>query len=113
MKRLALLLVAMFALGAILVACGSQPAAEPQVIEKIVEVEKVVEKEIEVVKEIEVEVEKEIIKIERIEVPVEKIVEVQKIVEKEVEVIKSNLGEAPDLAAQVAAGTLPPVWDRI
>ena len=135
MKRLALLLVAMFALGAILVACGSQPAAEPQVIEKIVEVEKVVEKEvevqvevvkevevevekvvekeIEVVKTIEVEVEKEIIKIERIEVPVEKIVEVQKIVEKEVEVIKSNLGEAPDLAAQVAAGTLPPVWDRI
>ena len=135
MKRLALLLVAMFALGAILVACGSQPAAEPQVIEKIVEVEKVVEKEvevqvevvkevqvevekvvekeIEVVKEIEVEVEKEIIKIERIEVPVEKVVEVQKIVEKEVEVIKSNLGEAPDLAAQVAAGTLPPVWDRI
>ena len=137
MRRSALLLVAMFALGAILVACGSQPAAEPQVIEKIVEVEKVVEKEvevqvevvkevevqvevekvvekeIEVVKEIEVEVEKEIIKIERIEVPVEKIVEVQKIVEKEVEVIKSNLGEAPDLAAQVAAGTLPPVWDRI
>ena len=48
MKRLALLLVAMFALGAILVACGSQPAAEPQVIEKIVEVEKVVEKEVEV-----------------------------------------------------------------
>ena len=41
MKRLALLLVAMFALGAILVACGS---AEPQIVEKIVEVEKVVEK---------------------------------------------------------------------
>ena len=57
MKRLALLLVAMFALGAILVACGSQPAAEPQVIEKIVEVEKVVEKEVEVQVEVVKEVE--------------------------------------------------------
>ena len=125
----------MFVLGAILAACGSQPAAEPQVVEKIVEVEKVVEKEVEVpvevvkevevekvvekevevevVKEIEVEVEKEVVKVERIEVPVEKVVEVQKIVEKEVEVVRSNLGESPDLAAQVAAGTLPPVWDRI
>ena len=135
MKRSALLLAAMFVLGAIIMACGSQPAAEPQVVEKIVEVEKVVEKEVEVpvevvkevevervvekevevevVKEIEVEVEKEVVKVERIEVPVEKIVEVQKIVEKEVEVVRSNLGEAPDLAAAVAAGTLPPVWERI
>ena len=111
MKRSALLLAAMFLLGAIVAACGSQPAAEPQVVEKIVEVEKVVEKEVpvevvkevevekvvekevEVVKEIEVEVEKEVVKVERIEVPVEKVVEVQKIVEKEVEVVKSNLGE--------------------
>ena len=135
MKRSALLLAAMFVLGAIIMACGSQPAAEPQVIEKIVEVEKVVEKEVEVpvevvkevevekvvekevevevVKEIEVEVEKEVVKVERIEVPVEKVVEVQKIVEKEVEVVRSNLGESPDLAAQVAAGSLPPVWERI
>ena len=133
MKRSILLLAAMFVLGAILAACGSQPAAEPQVVEKIVEVEKVVEKqvevpvevvkevevekvvekEVEVVKEIEVEVEKEVVKVERIEVPVEKIVEVQKIVEKEVEVVRSNLGESPDLAAQVSAGTLPPVWERI
>ena len=133
MKRSALLLAAMFVLGAIIMACSSQPAAEPQVVEKIVEVEKVVEKEVEVpvevvkevevekvvekevevVKEIEVEVEKEVVKVERIEVPVEKVVEVQKIVEKEVEVVRSNLGESPDLAAQVAAGTLPAVWDRI
>ena len=135
MKRSALLLAAMFVLGAIIMACGSQPAAEPQVVEKIVEVEKVVEKEVEVpvevvkevevekvvekevevevVKEIEVEVEKEVVKVERIEVPVEKVVEVQKIVEKEVEVVRSNLGEAPDLAAAVSAGTLPPVWERI
>ena len=129
MKRSALLLVAMFILGATIAACDSQPAAEPQVVEKIVEVEKVVEKtvevpvevekivekevEVEVVKEIEVEVEKEVIKVERIEVPVEKVVEVQKIVEKEVEVVRSNLGESPDLAAQVAAGSLPPVWDRL
>ena len=42
--------------------------------------------------------------------PVERVVEVQKIVEKEVEVVRSNLGEAPDLAAQVAAGSLPAVW---
>ena len=126
MKRLALLLAAMFVLGATIAACG---ASEPQVVEKIVEVEKVVEKEVEVVKEvevevekevevevvkeIEVEVEKEVVKVERIEVPVEKIVEVQKIVEKEVEVVRSNLGESPDLAAQVSAGTLPPVWERI
>ena len=135
MKRSVLLLAAMFVLGAILAACSSQPAAEPQVVEKIVEVEKVVEKEVqvevpvevvkevekvvteqvevEVVKEVEVEVEKEVVKVERIEVPVEKVVEVQKIVEKEVEVVRSNLGESPDLAAAVAAGTLPPVWDRI
>ena len=135
MKRSALLLAAMFVLGAIIMACGSQPAAEPQVVEKIVEVEKVVEKEVEVpvevvkevevekvvekevevevVKEIEVEVEKEVVKVERIEVPVEKVVEVQKIVEKEVEVVRSNLGEAPALAAAVSAGTLPPVWERI
>ena len=129
MKRSALLLVAMFILGAIIAACGSQPAAEPEVVERIVEVEKVVEKtvevpvevekivekevEVEVVKEIEVEVEKEVVKVERIEVPVERVVEVQKIVEKEVEVVRSNLGEAPDLAAQVAAGSLPAVWDRI
>ena len=126
MKRLALLLAAMFALAAVVAACGTP---EPQVVEKIVEVEKqvevpvevvkevevekVVEKEVEVVKEIEVEVEKEVVKVERIEVPVEKVVEVQKIVEKEVEVVRSNLGEAPDLAAAVDAGTLPPVWDRI
>ena len=135
MKRSALLLAAMFVLGAIIMACGSQPAAEPQVVEKIVEVEKVVteqvevpvevvkevevekvvekEVEVEVVKEIEVEVEKEVVKVERIEVPVEKVVEVQKIVEKEVEVVRSNLGEAPDLAASVSAGSLPPVWERI
>ena len=135
MKRSVLLLAAMFVLGAILAACSSQPAAEPQVVEKIVEVEKVVEKEVqvevpvevvkevekvvteqvevEVVKEVEVEVEKEVVKIQQIEVPVEKVVEVQKIVEKEVEVVRSNLGESPDLAAAVAAGTLPPVWDRI
>ncbi len=131
MRRSALILAAMFVLGALLAACSSQPAAEPQVVERIVEVEKVVEKEVEVpvevvkevekevvkevevVKEIEVEVEKEVVKVERIEVPVEKVVEVQKIVEKEVEVVRSNLGESPDLAAQVAAGTLPPVWERI
>ena len=63
----------LLALGAVFVlalaaACGSQPAAEPQVIEKIVEVEKVVEKEVQVP----VEVVKEVV--------VEKIVEVEKVV---------------------------------
>ena len=63
-------------------------AAEPQVVEKIVEVEKQVEVPVEVVKEVEVEVEKQV------EVPVEVVkeveVEVEKVVEKEVavEVVK-------------------------
>ncbi|CAI8027938.1 Oligopeptide-binding protein OppA [Geodia barretti] len=64
---LLLALGAVFVL-ALAVACGSQPAAEPQVIEKIVEVEKVVEKEVQVP----VEVVKEVV--------VEKIVEVEKVV---------------------------------
>ena len=126
MKRSALLLAAVFALAAIFAAaCGSQPAAEPEVITvvetvvvteevvKEVEVEKVVEKEVEVevVKEVEVEVEKEVVKVERIEVPVDRVVEVEKIVEKEV--VITNFNESPDLAAAVAAGSLPPVYERL
>lgn len=126
MKRSALLLAAVFALAAIFAAaCGSQPAAEPEVITvvetvvvteevvKEVEVEKVVEKEVEVevVKEVEVEVEKEVVKVERIEVPVDRVVEVEKIVEREV--VITNFNESPNLAAEVAAGNLPPVYERL
>ena len=68
MKRSALLLVAMFILGAIIAACGSQPAAEPEVVERIVEVEKVVEKTVEVPVEVEKIVEKEVEVVKEIEV---------------------------------------------
>ena len=73
------LIVALMSIAA-LVAIGC--AGEPQVVEKIVEVEKQVEVPVEVVKEVEVE--------KQVEVPVEVVkeveVEVEKVVEKEVEV---------------------------
>ena len=83
----AALIVAMFAVFAVM-ACSS----EPQIVEKIVEVEK--EVPVEVVKEVEKVVEKEV-EVEKVvekEVPVEVVkeveVEVEKVVEKEVEVVK-------------------------
>ena len=74
--RLSALIVGLLSVAALVaVGCG---ASEPQVVEKIVEVEKQVEVPVEVVKEVEVEkvVEKEVA------------VEVEKVVEKEVEVVK-------------------------
>ena len=111
------------AIVALALACGSEaPAApEPVVIEK------------EVIKEVEVEkvveVEKEVIK----EVEVEKVVEVVKEVEAKMEkeparspligdiegitvltdFVPSTYSEAPELAAMVAAGELPPVEERV
>ena len=120
MKRSALLLGAMFVLvvGAVAGACSSPPpAAEPQIVEVTREVVREVETQVEVVQtvvvteEVEKIVEKEVVKVERVEVPVEKVVEVQKIVEKEV--IISNYNESPDLASQVASGDLPPVHQRL
>ena len=89
----AVLAIAMLAVFAVM-ACSS----EPQIVEKIVEVEVEKEVPVEVVKEVEVEVEKVVekeVEVERVvekEVPVEVVkeveVEVEKVVEKEIEVVK-------------------------
>ncbi|MDE7191912.1 MAG: hypothetical protein K2O35_05555, partial [Clostridia bacterium] len=84
-------------------------SAEPQIVEKVVEVpvevEKVVEKEVKV--EVPVEVEKIVEKEVRVEVPVEKVVE--KVVEKEVKVIapvKAPKEKAPRLTLDEAYARL-------
>ncbi len=77
------------AVGAVATACATPT---PQIIKETVEVEKVVEKTVEVEK------------------VVEKTVEVEKVVEVEV---PEGRGEPPMLEALVAAGTLPPVEERL
>ncbi len=103
-RMIILMAAAIMALFA-LVACGT---AEPQVVEKIVEVEKevpvevpvevTVEKIVEVEKEVPVEVVKEV-QVEKeipVEVTVERVVEVEKVVEKEVEKIVEVEVMAPE-----------------
>ena len=94
--------VAMTAVGIVAASCA-QPTA--QVIEKEVPVEKIV---------------KETVLVEK-QVPIEKVVKETVIVGKEVVVekvvtatpIPSKFNEAPELAAMVKAGTLPPVDERL
>jgi len=134
-KGLMAIVLAVF-LGAFFVGCGT---AEPQIITKEVVVEKEVIKEVpkeivvtkEVIKEVpkeivvtketirevpvetikEVVVEKEVVKIEQIQVPVDRIVVETKIVE--VEKVFSGYGEAPQLTQQVQGGVLPAIEDRL
>ncbi len=82
------------ALLSIVVVAAIGCAAEPEIVERVVEVEKVVEKEVpvEVVKEVEKEVQVEVVKEVEVEVEKEvevvKEVEVERVVEKEVEVVR-------------------------
>ena len=101
-KRTSWLLFAGVIFTIVLAACASQPAAAPTpvVIEKVVIKEVPVEKV--VIKEVPVEVIKEIV-IER---------EVKEIVEVEKPVIV-RFSESPDLAKLVAAGSLPPIEERL
>lgn len=84
--RIAAILAALSLLALAAVGCSTP---EPEVIEKIVEVERVVEVEVEVIKEVPVEVVKEVVVEKVVEVPVE----VERIVE--VEVVKEATLPAP------------------
>ena len=104
MKRM-LLLVVLSAILATALACG-EDAAAPQVIE-VPGAPIIVEKEVIIEVPVEVVVEKEVVR--EVRIPGE-----TNIVEKVVEVmIPKTFGEAPELAALVAAGQLPAVEDRL
>jgi peptide/nickel transport system substrate-binding protein len=91
---LSVVTICILLLSTVLAACG--PTPEPQRIVETVEVERTVIETVEVEKTVveTVEVEKEVI----VEVPAE---------------MPSRFSEAPMLAAMVAAGTLPPVEERL
>ncbi len=96
---------AMTAIGVTVASCA-QPT--PQIVEKPVVQTVVVEKAIPVEKPVTVVVEKQ--------VPVEKVVKETIVVEKQVvveKVVERRYNEAPMLAAQVGAGKLPPVDERL
>lgn len=104
MKRM-LLLVVLSAVLAVALACG-EDAAAPQVIE-VPGAPIIIEKEVIVEVPVEVVVEREVIR--EVRIPGE-----TNIVEKIIEVMApTTFGEAPQLAALVAAGQLPEVEDRL
>jgi hypothetical protein len=97
----------------VLAASCAQPTA--QVIEKEVPVEKIVKETVVVEKEVPVEkVVKETVVVEK-EMPVEKIVKETVVVEKVVTAtpVPSKYKEAPELAALVESGKLPPLEERL